>query len=250
MEPDCIAITTEKKYYNIEGTAGEVYVKRNLTPTEYGVYLKTGATIIPSMHFERLKNEAAAIVLIKKKTNIPVPTIRCAFEDNGRYYIITDTVPGVAMARLWKELLKPENEEKLKRLMAEIDGYLHEMRTKLKSKVMGGVLGDWCLPYRLDRALRGVPSNPLMFREAGEEEFVFCHNDLSQHNIILDEKTFAINAIIDWEYSGYYPKEFEGHFWERPGPSVAIEYEKGGVLVKEEDDISHLLSILEKWKRI
>jgi hypothetical protein len=36
----------------------------------------------------------------KSQTNFPVPTIRCAFEDNGRLCIVTDMALGVAMSEL------------------------------------------------------------------------------------------------------------------------------------------------------
>lgn len=57
------------------------------------------------------------------------------------------------------------------------------------------------------------------------EDLVFCHNDLSMHNIIVDPATLKIKAIIDWEYAGFFPTEFEGMFFRRPGPSVALEGE-------------------------
>lgn len=31
------------------------------------------------------------------------------------------------------------------------------------------------------------------------EEYVFCHHDLSQHNIIVEPETLKIAAIVDWE---------------------------------------------------
>lgn len=34
---------------------------------------------------------------------------------------------------------------------------------------------------------------------------VYCHNDLYQHNILVDPKTYEVTAILDWEYSGYFP---------------------------------------------
>ena len=33
-------------------------------------------------------------------------------------------------------------------------------------------------------------------------EFVFCHNDLAQHNIMIDPDTLEVAAIIDWEILG------------------------------------------------
>lgn len=57
------------------------------------------------------------------------------------------------------------------------------------------------------------------------DDLVFCHNDLSAHNIIVDPETLAIKAIIDWEYGGFFPPAFESMFFRRIGPSVALEGE-------------------------
>lgn len=69
-------------------------------------------------------------------------------------------------------------------------------------------------------------------------DLVFCHNDLSMHNIIVDPETFKINAIIDWEYAGFYPAEFEMPFYLRPGPSVA--------LTGEADDVETLTALMAR----
>ena len=73
-----------------------------------------------------------------------------------------------------------------------------------------------------------------------EKDLVFCHNDLSAHNIIVDPTTLKINAIVDWEYAGFYPREFEGLFYKRIGPSVALE--------GEEDDEARLYGVMcDNW---
>jgi hypothetical protein len=69
------------------------------------------------------------------------------------------------------------------------------------------------------------------------EDLVFCHNDLSTHNIIVDPETLKVKAIIDWEYAGFYPQEFEGMFFRRPGPSVALEGE-----VNDEDLLLNIMT--------
>ena len=68
------------------------------------------------------------------------------------------------------------------------------------------------------------------------EEFVFCHNDLSMQNTIVDPVSLKIRAIVDWEYAGFYPEFFERKFYERLGPSIALE--------GEEDDSEKLLAFL------
>jgi len=107
----------------------------------------------------------------------------------------------------------------------------------IKSNVMGGVLGDMILPCRVGLAVDR--EQVLEFREATTPEFVLCHNDLGQRNIVVDEKTLEINAILDWEYAGFFPPEFEGAFYLRPGPSGALE--------GEEYDIP-VLEVLRQWK--
>lgn len=67
---------------------------------------------------------------------------------------------------------------------------------------------------------------------------MFCHNDLSANNVIVDPKSLKIAAIIDWEYSGFYPAEFEVEFFRRPGPSVALR--------GEVDDTEVLMDLISK----
>jgi thiamine kinase-like enzyme len=74
---------------------------------------------------------------------------------------------------------------------------------------MGGPSGILIPPYRaMDKTVRDdwnlVP--------ADEEEYAFCHNDLSQHNVLVDPISLKITAIIDWEYAGFFPAWFEMRF--------------------------------------
>jgi aminoglycoside phosphotransferase (APT) family kinase protein len=151
-----------------------------------------------------MKNEVAAIRYIQNlDINIPTPNIRCAFEDHGRYYIITDMVPGVSLLRI--------PDDKKATVIKELKGYIAQLHS-IKSKVMGGFLGDVIVPPRV-----AIPHDQVLkLREATTPEFVLCHNDLGQHNIMVDETTLKINAILDWEYAGFYPPEFEGAFYLLP----------------------------------
>lgn len=38
-------------------------------------------------------------------------------------------------------------------------------------------------------------------------------NDLSMNNILIDVKTYKVFAFIYWEYSGFFPAEFEKALW-------------------------------------
>ncbi|KDR80937.1 hypothetical protein GALMADRAFT_136015 [Galerina marginata CBS 339.88] len=228
IEEGCLYLTQEKKYYEFLDPNSSVFVKRNLTPSEYLVSYY-GNLVLPIMCPERMKNEIAAIRYIQSNTTIPTPNIRCAFEDHGRFYIITDMVPGLTMAEI--------PDDKKAAVIKELEGYVDQMHA-IKSNKMGGFCGDVVYPYRVAVAL--PHDQDLKFRDADTPEFVLCHNDLSQHNVMVDEKTFKVNAILDWEYAGFYPAEFDGAFYLRPGASVALD--------GEEDDVPKLLETLEYWK--
>jgi hypothetical protein len=80
------------------------------------------------------------------------------------------------------------------------------------------------------------PRDAWTLRASESEEFVFCNNNLSQQNIIVNPQSLKILAIIDWEYAGFYPEFFEGPFYKLLGPSVALD--------GEVDDTEKLLDFL------
>ncbi|KAF5872976.1 putative protein kinase-like domain protein [Botrytis fragariae] len=113
----------------------------------------------------------------------------------------------------------------------EIDTHLATMHNLTSSKI-GGPSGIIIPPYRILRNMEDQMLSP----PSKECEYVFCHMDLSQHNIIVDPVTLKIKAIIDFEYSGFWPVQFELHFYTRLGPSVGRE--------GEIDDTNELLKFL------
>ncbi|KAF4626082.1 hypothetical protein G7Y89_g12082 [Cudoniella acicularis] len=60
-----------------------------------------------------------------------------------------------------------------------------------------------------------VTSDEWKLKTSEADEYVFCHDDLSQQNIIVDPDTLKIKAIIDWEYAGFFPEYFEREFFQR-----------------------------------
>lgn len=129
------------------------------------------------------------------------------------------------------------SDDKKAPVIKELEEYVGQLHA-IKSKVMGGFLGDVIVPHHVGEA---IPQNQVLkLRESTIPEFFLCHNDLSQHNVIADEATLKINAILDWEYAGFFPPEFDRTFYLRPGPSAAL---KG-----KEDDVPKLLEVLEHWK--
>ncbi|GAB0136163.1 hypothetical protein EsDP_00004475 [Epichloe bromicola] len=220
VKKDCYSITTERKYYHVDGS----HVKRSLRPSEWQHSPFGGPLCIPRLGNERLLNEAAALRFITENTNIPVPKLYGCFEDDGAVYLVTEHIDGVEMSDLTPEQRKV--------VEVELEGYIATLRN-LKSEVWGGPSGHVIPPYQ-------VLQHPVRVKWAMKprevKDLVFCHNHPSTYNVIVDPETLKVKAVIDWEYAGFYPQDFEAMFFRRLGPSVALD--------GEIDDEERLLKIM------
>lgn len=123
-------------------------------------------------------------------------------------------------------------EDQKKLVHAELNQHIVTLR-EIRSNKIGGPSGIVIPPYRV---LDCTDKDTWTLRSSESQEYVFCHNDLSQQNVIVDPHTLKINAIIDWEYAGFFPQYFEAPFYKRLGPSAAID--------GEPDDVPKLLQFL------
>jgi aminoglycoside phosphotransferase (APT) family kinase protein len=221
-EASCIGITPERKYFRVDDT----FVKRSLRRGEWQEHPRTGETLVPRVGRERLLNEASAMKFVANNTAIPVPKLHTCFEDDGAVYLIMEYVEGRGMDEL-------EDEEKLV-VQKELEHHLQQLH-ELKSGALGGPSGIIIPPYRVQEITQVDTWN---IKPARADAYVFCHNDISQHNVIVSLDSLKICAIIDWEYAGYWPERFDRPFYKRLGPSVALE--------NEEDDAEDILRFLEE----
>lgn len=157
-------------------------------------------------------------------SDIPVPRLYGAFEIDGSYILITEYIPGVSLSDL--------SEEQRIKVYPEVNQHLAALH-KIRSKTIGGPSGVVIPP---NRVMEATDNDSWPRYSSSSNEYVFCHNDLSQYNIIVNSTTLRINAIIDWEFAGFYPPYFEACFYKRPGPSVALD--------GEPDDVPKLLQFL------
>ena len=225
-EKDCIAITPERKYHYLPQT--KTFVKRSLRPREWQLNLR-GCIIVPRLGSERLRNETAVLQYIKEHTSIPVPQVKAAFEDDEAFYLVTEYVDGVGMNEL--------SDAQRVVVAKELEEHLNTLHN-LRSRKLGGPTGIIIPPYR---ALVKTVRDDWNIEDAQSDEYVFCHNDLSQHNIVVDPETLKVNGILDWEYAGFYPASFERRFFERIGPSAALP--------GEEDDSDEIADFFVKNHR-
>ncbi|KAG6009850.1 hypothetical protein E4U43_008663 [Claviceps pusilla] len=216
-EPSCTLVLWDKKYFDL----GSMFMKRTLRRHEWLTPNDGSSLMIPPANLgQKYKTEAAAVDYIRKNTDIPVPPISYAFEDDGAVSFMSQVVEGVAL-----DLLDDKDKPIV---IKELEQIVETLRT-LKSDVPG-VPGQTllCPPWRVCN-MEWKPDSCWRPKPETKGEFVFCHNDLGQQNVLVDPKTLKITAIIDWEFAGFYPPWFEGAFWKREGPSCALEGEEDDV---------------------
>ncbi|KAL1667127.1 hypothetical protein GGF50DRAFT_86894 [Schizophyllum commune] len=96
LEPGCAGLITDKEHFNLIGQDDvKRFLKRSLTEAKWAIKASDKTPIPASCDVRAyIRNEAAAIALVRAHTNAPVPNVICLFDDGGRTYIIEDVVPG------------------------------------------------------------------------------------------------------------------------------------------------------------
>ncbi len=109
-----------------------------------------------------------------ENTGILVPTPNCCFEDDDAVYLVMENVEGMSMADL------------------EISSVISYRRhwSSIFEPCEGSVLRNWedhivILLYQATRQTIKDHWNP---NRPDTESFVFCHNNLSQHNVRLNPR--------------------------------------------------------------
>lgn len=215
LNQDMIERKTVEKAYRINDR-GRV-LKRSLKEHEC-CFRSNGDRFVPWLVVERLKNEAACMKYIREHTRIPVPRVLEEYEKDGSFHLWIEYVPGIEMhklsseeqstvmpqGKLWSGILPSVLTCIVQDIVADLQ--------KLRSRVSGGPTGILAPPS----TVYSHHFTDFKQQSSPEEEFVFCHGDLSQRNILVDPQTLHIVAIIDWEYGGFYPKEHEIPYYTSP----------------------------------
>ncbi|KAF8885584.1 kinase-like domain-containing protein [Gymnopilus junonius] len=182
------------------------------------IYVKVG----------RMATEAATMRFLSSHTSIPIPRVWITFGWGGYHYIFMERLQGAVLEDVWDRL-----SEDLRGAVAnQIKGYVTQLRALppppgLKSicSIQGGPV--WCFrlnfdgktgPFRdeehMNLQLRHLKSlqdfTPIVQTvHARKHPLVFTHNDLFPRNIMIEEKTGKIIAILDWESAGWFPDYWE-----------------------------------------
>jgi serine/threonine protein kinase len=182
------------------------FTKSEITKDEL-IHRKNGDRVDPIWGKERLQNEAATLQYIRANTSIPVPRCRL-YERYGLLHLETDLITnGIQLGDVDQQSRQLAYKKVDEQMKSAIIPQLRQLRRNFVGSVDPNI--PVFPPQRIFRTDRR--SWPRISHET--DDFVLCHNDLSPHNIFVDPNSFSIVSIIDWEYAGFYPQEFELPLW-------------------------------------
>lgn len=176
--------------------------------------------------------EAVTNEFIAKHTSIPVPRILDVFKYDGKVHIVQEFIDAPLLLTVWRKLEVNDR----KRCMIQLKGYIEQLRSlvppepgKVQS-IDGEGFTDSRLGYNewgpfeshdafndffQHETVRKLPNRypraqtPLAVTKGRTWRTVFAHGDLGPHNILWDTNKAEIAAIIDWEFSGWFPEYWE-----------------------------------------
>lgn len=176
--------------------------------------------------------ELAALRYVAEHTSIPVPKVFKTHYHDDRLYIEMEYVRGINLQAAWRPGCLSQDQKV--HIITEVTGYINQLR-KLEPPREGIVASANCDKV-LDHRVGSHPFGPFSSHEGfhsylrvnmpieGCSEVIgpevtechsrryrscFTHADLAPRNIIVDMDNRKVSAIVDWEFSGWYPEYWE-----------------------------------------
>lgn len=173
--------------------------------------------------------EAASMMFVRKHTSRPVPQVLKFLSHGGWSHIAMEFVKGENLERAWPKMTVKEKRETL----VQLREYFNELRALNPPRPgrVEAIDGSPCFDTRLGglygpfndihsfqdhfgyKYMRENPEQPAGSKEKFDKVYgrsyrtVFSHGDLGLYNIIVHRGRIA--AIIDWEFSGWFPEYWE-----------------------------------------
>ncbi|KAI1925273.1 hypothetical protein LOZ12_002875 [Ophidiomyces ophidiicola] len=181
-------------------------IKRAVNASELLVR-SNGASVYPYWASERLLNEAATLAFIAEKTTIPVPKARLYYSEGMLHLESIRITSGV--------MLDTITDHRQPAAIAAVDAQMQQtilpQLHAFRRNNIGSLAG---LPVFPPSRVHSMDRRSWKRITANANDFVLCHNDLSPRNILVNPSdNYHIVGIIDWEYAGFFPADFELPLW-------------------------------------
>ncbi|KAL8922326.1 MAG: hypothetical protein Q9172_003618 [Xanthocarpia lactea] len=210
-----------------------------LTVSPCRIVLLSSELVAKRFTAQKLADELAAISLARQ-LYIRVPLIKRVVEDSGVAYVIMERIHGVTLEESWDRI----GWITTLHLAFQLRHFVCKMRT-CTSSTAGSLVRGTCdsiwlddyykipphatpeaitqflifwlrhVPTRRKVSASNDPDGAQRFVPSTSPSLVFTHQDLAPRNLIADRDGKL--WLVDWEFSGWYPKYFESvsmqNFW-------------------------------------
>ena len=179
-----------------------------------------------SFNHERITNEVNALKLVSQHTTIPIPRLLDhGINADGTRYLVTELITGITLDSLHGSGCRVTIGQKhTDAISCEI--CIHKAYSNATSFIQNTVIPQLSTLKSNKRGINGFVMPPVWLPIDTQEpwksrkgpwktlpletaEYIFQHGDLAAHNILIDEGTLEVKALIDWEYAGYFPVGME-----------------------------------------
>ena len=132
--------------------------------------------------------------------------------DEGGFGCLTvEAIKGTNADDLYDSLTEDEQKTRLLRnLQSFMEEIVQPELNRLRSNRLGQLDGGLFVPPRISYYDDRPYWRPKTYTT---DRFVYCHNDLGKQNFMVKPETLEVLALIDWEYSGFFPKESERYMF-------------------------------------
>ncbi|KAK4132066.1 kinase-like protein [Trichocladium antarcticum] len=191
----------------------------------FGLYLK----MVSLARRESLVNEHAALELVRRQTDLPVPRALDLVSDSSDIYLLTTRIPGHKLG-LCIDVMSDEDTAALVRDLRRHMIALRAIPGPPGWKhAIANAAGGPCFDYRINAARsydeeQGETVGPFLseddFNETlrcgalpevvhrGGHDIVFTHGDLNMRNVLVDGHG-RLTGIVDWENAGWFPEYWD-----------------------------------------
>ncbi|KAJ1957792.1 hypothetical protein GGI12_004923 [Dipsacomyces acuminosporus] len=196
--------------------------------------LRLGRRLAIKIYKDRYRcREAYCMMYARERIGVKCPRVFDHGQIHGKFtYVVMEWAEGTNLGKILGTL---SNKEKAN-IQAQIDDEVGKMKSATSSfignftlddeynikdegYVSDGNIFDVLQPARffspplhtMDEwyALAGSTYKSKSTDEQQPQAFVFSHNDLCSYNVLVNPETLTVTSIIDWEYAGFYPVEYE-----------------------------------------
>ncbi|KAF9730212.1 hypothetical protein PMIN04_012255 [Paraphaeosphaeria minitans] len=203
------------------------HVKLFYSASDRGAWSLGSKYILKERSIEPPNFEACNIRFLRESTTIPVPRVELEYNDDDRYFMVTERVPGDVLGAIWTSLPTAEKEN----IAKQTADCLLQLRNLRSSRMQslgeqplysaflflngfgrphGPLCSDDELWAEFSIILKNLPEKVrlrLRERMPSAGPYTFTHGDLNIGNIVVQDGN--LSGILDWESSGYFPVWWE-----------------------------------------